>query len=102
MKKNATSKIFASIALFWIIIWIVGTAILFIVQWWATPQQPVQQLTEEEIQKLIEESGLNLDQTGTWESIEVDALDPAVLDATTENTDWEVIQTEWEETLIQE
>ena len=61
MKKNIWAKIFATIALFGIAIWIVWTGILFMFQ--ANTPSPQQiQLTEEEIQELIEAQWLN----ATW------------------------------------
>ena len=98
MKKNATAKVFAAIALFWIIIWIIGTAILFIVQWWATPQQAAQVLTEEELQEIIDEAGVDFGLSGSWDLLEIDAFNPEVSDETIEENEDIIV----EEAIIQE
>ena len=107
MKKNASSKIFAAIALFWILIWIVGTAILFILQWWAGQYAQPEALSEEEIQKLIEESGLNIDQSWLWDTNESEWVDWSVSNEDLQFITWEEVleespESEWLETPSQE
>lgn len=53
MRKNIMSKIFAFLALFWIIIWIVWTGILFFMSPNTTNNSNIN-LTSEELQKLIQ------------------------------------------------
>ena len=98
MKKNATAKIFAAIALFWIIIWIVGTAILFIVQWWAAPQIPQEILSEEELQEIIDQSGVDFGLSGSGDLLEIDAFNPATSDEIVEDNEDIIV----EEAIIQE
>lgn len=69
MKKNITSKIFAFLALFWILAWILWTWILFIVWSWSNPETN-KQYSEEELQQLI-----NNIQTATWETANNEAVD---------------------------
>lgn len=50
-KKNIVTKIFAFLALFWIFIWILGTAILFIM----SPRQEITtEYSAEDLQKMID------------------------------------------------
>jgi len=51
MKKNKVTKIIAFFALFWIIIWIIGTGLLIIFS--NTSSEVPQELTQEQIQQLI-------------------------------------------------
>ena len=62
MKKNITIKIFAFLALFWIIVSVVWTWIL-IFMWGDEVTQEEKVFTQEEIQKLIDSWNI----TSTWE-----------------------------------
>lgn len=53
-KKNHTSRIMAAIALFAIIVGIVGTWVLVLVQILSTPSEPQQSYTQEQLQELID------------------------------------------------
>jgi hypothetical protein len=71
-KKNGIVKIMAFLALFWIIIWIIGTWILVLLGWWNTSTE--QTLTPEEYLELQElmnsQSGNTLEEVSwsaqTW------------------------------------
>lgn len=92
MKQKLWAKIFAFLALFWIIIWIVGTGVLFLLQSWWTYQVETPPLTQEEIDQLIEEAGLegNID----WDtSIEDDSIVEIVTES--EDSDLEVESVSW-------
>lgn len=69
MKKNLTVKIFAFLALFWILISIIWVWILFFMEW-SNISQDQQVLTQEELQKMIEEWKLQINwswaETLTW------------------------------------
>lgn len=60
MAKKTATKIFAFLALFWILIWVVGTGLLFFFGW--NGGEEVKTITPEELQNLIN--------SGTW--IEID------------------------------
>ena len=70
MKKNITVKIFAFLALFWIIISVVWTGIL-IFFWDNEVVQTEQVLTQEELQKFIDSWDIKISNSGsltsTWE-----------------------------------
>ncbi len=60
-KKNIVAKVFAFLALFWIIIWIIWTWILFVVQSWSSKKT----ISKEELQKLIKENKIKIT-TNSW------------------------------------
>lgn len=60
MAKKVVVKVFAFLALFWILIWIVGTSILFFLDPNNGEQEKI--LTPEELQKLI----------NSWTWVEID------------------------------
>lgn len=61
-RKNTGAKIMAFFALFAIIVGIIGTALIFIISAFFTPQQDT--LTEADLQKIIESfSGTELEAT---------------------------------------
>ena len=76
MKKNITIKIFAFLALFWIIVSVVWTWIL-IFMWGDEVVQEEQVFTQEDLQKLIDSWDIKISNsgsitssweiTGTWE-----------------------------------
>ena len=61
MKKNPMAKIMAILALFGIIVWIIWTWLLVIFSWGQTSNHQ-QQLSEEELQELLN----NLEQSNSW------------------------------------
>lgn len=66
-KKNRIIKIMAFLALFWIIIWIVGTWVLVLLGNWNTSTK--QTLTEDEyleLQELINSQSGNTTEENTW------------------------------------
>lgn len=65
MKKNITIKIFAFLALFWIVISVVWTWIL-IFFWDTTPVENQNVFNSEEFQKMIDE--WKIDISGSWET----------------------------------
>ena len=79
-KKNMMSQVMAWLALFAIVIWIVGTWILVIFSswqdsWyghgWSYGDENTPQLTQEELQRIIEQSSVNVssvevEATGSW------------------------------------
>jgi preprotein translocase subunit SecG len=77
MKKNAMTKIIASLAFFWIVLSIIGTGLLII--FWEDNQQPVQQefTTEQmaEIQKMIDSQSWSITNSGTIEIPELEELE---------------------------
>lgn len=64
MKKNKLTQIFAILALFWIVVWIFGTGILFFAWWWASNQQ--KEITQDELQKMIKAWKIKVERTNTW------------------------------------
>jgi len=64
MKKNKTVKVMAFLALLWIIISIIWTALLIL----SSPKPEVQQspISVEELQKIIDENKAKI-QTWTWD-----------------------------------
>ena len=73
MAKKIMVKVFAFMALFWILIWIVGTALLII--FWNNSSPTTEAITSEQLQELINSWESNeLDDTAwIWEIINVSA-----------------------------
>lgn len=70
-KKNKATKIMAFLALFWIIIWIVGTWILIIVEWWksSTKEQSLSAEQYKQIQDLIKSQWWTWALNNSWTTI---------------------------------
>ncbi len=99
MAKKRWAQIVAFLALFWIIIWIVGTSLLFIFGW-DNNQEKVELTPEQyaELQKLIEEQALTPEAsswtileetTSTWEIVEEKTLSWEIV----ETSSWETVNT---------
>lgn len=58
MKQKTSAKIFATIALVWIIIGIIGTGLLFLISGF-NQAEVSNDLTEEELQQLLNEAGID-------------------------------------------
>lgn len=104
MKKNIWAKIFAVVALLWIIVWIIGTGALFLFQSNSNYGDEAINLTPEQIEELVklqEENGTGaidenaiLEVLGTTEewvevlstedTTEIDPVEEIVIDETQE------------------
>lgn len=80
MKKNAMTRIIASLAFFWILLSIIGTGLLII--FWENNQQPVQQeFTAEqmaEIQKMIDSQSGSTTNSGTIKIPELEEVETEI------------------------
>lgn len=73
MKQKTAAKIMAFLALFWIVIGIIGTSLTFLLSSRFVSTNTSDTLTQEEINTLIEEfgaSGSTLLETGSWFIVE--------------------------------
>lgn len=63
-RKNMAAKIVATLALLSIIIWVIGTGMLFLF-WWNTSRNQ-NQYTQEEIEELIQSFSWSTSITASW------------------------------------
>jgi len=78
MKKNIGAKIFAFLALFWIVIWIIGTGLLFLFPSNHQYGEEIE-LSTEQIQELIDAQ----EQTASW-IVEDNSLSEIISETETE------------------
>lgn len=92
MKQTTSSKIFAFIALIGIVIWILWTWLLFLLSGSGSTVNS-QELTDEQIQEILNQNGLD---TNWEEIIESDLENNEVLEVTAETATGEIVT--WSET----
>ena len=76
-KKNMMAQIMAWLALFAIIIWIVGTWVLVLFSWWQEAwywNENVQNLSQEDLQRIIDQSSTSVE--GQEIQVEAEVVTP--------------------------